>query len=122
MEFLSEEWIKAYKELWNKDADLINGLKDFSAKIKYFIDKSDKPAMMLVVKDGVATDASVASGDDFDFELWASLENWERLKSGDLSPRSAMLTKKLKFKGSMITAMKYMSGFEKSLKLMGEVR
>jgi len=38
-----------------------------------------------------------------------------------MGPRAAMLTKKLKFKGSMITAMKYMSAFEESLRLMLKV-
>lgn len=38
-----------------------------------------------------------------------------------MGPRAAMLTKKLKFKGSMITAMKYMGAFEESLRMMGRI-
>ena len=51
----------------------------------------------------------------------ASPENWKKLATGEMGPRAAMLTKRLKLKGSMITAMRYMSAFEESLKMMSKV-
>jgi putative sterol carrier protein len=68
-----------------------------------------------------AVEAGRADSRDYDFELWASLDNWKKLATGDMGPKAAMLTKRLKFKGSMITAMKYMSAFEDSLKMMGNI-
>lgn len=119
--FLSEEWIKAYAQEWNKNEKLKNELKDFSASIKYYIEGKEDQAVELVVEKGVAKSAGKANSHSYDFELWASLENWKKLATGDMGPKAAMLTKRLKFKGSMITAMKYMSAFEESLRMMGKV-
>ena len=119
--FLSEEWIKAYAEEWNKNEKLKNELKDFSASIKYYIEGRESDAVHLIVQNGEAKEAGKADSKSYDFELWASVENWKKLATGDMGPKAAMLTKRLKFKGSMITAMKYMSAFENSLRMMGKV-
>lgn len=120
-EFLSEDWIKAYMEEWNKNEKLKSDLKDFSASIKYYIEGREKDAVELIVERGVAKSSGKANSDKYDFELWASLENWKKLATGDMGPRAAMLTKRLKFKGSMITAMKYMTSFEESLRMMSRI-
>ncbi len=120
--FLSEEWIRAYREEWNKNEELKKDLKSFSARIKYFVEGKEEEAVELVVEKGEAVSAGRAEqGSKYDFELWASPENWKKLATGEMGPRAAMLTKRLKFKGSMITAMKYMKSFEGSLKMMSKV-
>ncbi len=119
--FLSEEWIKAYKEEWNKNENLKSGLKNFTASIKYYIENNDQVPVELIVGNGIAESAGFPNRIDYDFEMWASIENWKKLASGNLGPRAAMLTKKLKFKGSMVTAMKYMGPFEESLRMFGKI-
>ncbi|AAC06467.1 putative protein [Aquifex aeolicus VF5] len=120
--FLSEDWIKAYAEEWNKNEKLMNDLKNFSASIKYYVEGKENDAVELIIEKGKAVSAGKADPNKrYDFELWASLENWKKLATGEMGPRAAMLTKRLKFKGSMITAMKYMGAFEESLKMMGRV-
>ncbi|PMP61634.1 MAG: sterol-binding protein [Hydrogenobaculum sp.] len=118
--FLSLEWMEAYKELWNKKQDLINELNGFTASIKYKVEGYE-PGVMLLVEKGAAKNVDEAKGDKYDFEMWSSIDIWKRLAINDLSPKAALLTKKLKFKGSMITAMKYMSAFEKSITMMSEI-
>ncbi|MFN3598756.1 MAG: SCP2 sterol-binding domain-containing protein [Aquificaceae bacterium] len=120
-EFLSEDWIKAYMEEWNKNEKLKSGLKDFSASIKYYIEGREKDTVELIVERGVVKSSGKANSHKYDFELWASLENWKKLITGEMGPRAAMLTKRLKFKGSMITAMKYMTSFEESLRMMARI-
>lgn len=119
--FLSEEWIKAYADEWNSNEKLLKELKDFSAKIKYFVEGREDEGVCIKVERGKVVEAGKADSSKYDFVLWASRENWKKLAEGDMGPRAAMLTKKLKFKGSMITAMKYMSAFEESLRLMGRI-
>lgn len=119
--FLSEDWIRAYAEEWNKNEKLKSDLKDFSASIKYYVEGKEGEAVELIVDKGVAKSAGKANSHSYDFELWASPENWKKLATGEMGPRAAMLTKRLKFKGSMITAMRYMSASEESLKMMSKV-
>jgi len=120
--FLSEDWIRAYAEEWNKNEKLKKELKSFSARIKYFVEGKEGEAVEIVVKNGEVVEAGKANSEErYDFELWTSSENWKRLAKGEMGPRAAMLTKRLKFKGSMITAMKYMGAFEESLKMMGKI-
>ncbi len=119
--FLSEEWIKAYMEEWNRNEKLKESLKGFSASIKYFIEGKEEDAVELMVEKGEAKSAGKANSHKYDFEMWATLDNWRVLATGQMGPKAAMLTKRLKFKGSMITAMKYMGAFEESLRMMGKV-
>ena len=119
--FLSEDWIRAYAEEWNKNEKLKSDLRDFSASIKYYVEGKEGEAVELIVEKGIAKSAGKANSQSYDFELWASPENWKKLATGEMGPRAAMLTKRLKFKGSMITAMKYMSAFEESLRMMSQV-
>ncbi len=119
--FLSEEWMQLYKDEWNKNDKLVNDLKGFTASIKYFIEGKEDEAVELTVENGVAKSAGKADNKKYDFEMWATYDNWKILAKGEMGPKAAMLTKKLKFKGSMITAMKYMGSFEESLRMMGRV-
>ena len=122
MDFLSAAWIQRYKTLWNQDLDLVHGLKGFNALIEYGWDGESRPSAYLLVQDGRATDAHYAVPPATpDFVMKANPENWDRLRAGSLSGRAALLTKKLKFQGSMITAMKYMNPFNKSIELIGKV-
>jgi len=119
--FLSVAWLSAYAEEWNKNEKLKKELKDFSASIKYYVEGKEDEAVQLIVEKGRVVAVGVAFDGKYDFELGASLENWKKLATGEMGPRAAMLTKKLKFKGSMITAMRYMSAFEESLRMMGRI-
>ncbi len=119
--FLSEEWIKKYAEEWNKNETLKEGLKKFSATIKYYIEGSEQEPVYIKVEKGQVVEAGIAPDMKYDFEMWATPEDWKTLATGGMGPKAAMLTKKLKFKGSMITAMKYMGAFEESLRMMGKI-
>jgi len=120
--FLSEEWIKQYAEVWNNDEELVSGLKGFNATIKYFIDGSDQPPVYIKVEDGKVVEAGLAEeGKEYDFEMWASIDNWKKLATGELGPKKAMMFRKLKFKGDMATAMAKMGPFSRSLQDMSKV-
>ena len=119
--FLSEEWIEKYAHEWNKNDKLKEGLKNFSATIKYYIEGSERPPVYIKVERGEVKEYGLAPNMKYDFEMWATPENWKILATGKMGPKAAMITKKLKFKGSMITAMKYMAPFEESLKMMSKI-
>ena len=119
--FLTPEWIAEYAHYWNQNETLINSLKNFNARIKYYIEGGDQPPVYIHVEGGEVKNCGIANGGKYDFEMWATPDDWKTIVSGEMGPKAAMLTKKLKFKGSMITAMKYMGPFQESLILMGKV-
>jgi len=119
--FLSEEWINEYAQEWNRNEKLKDGLKNFTATIKYSIEGNPQEPVYLQVENGEVTKSGIAPNMNYDFEMWATLDNWKTIATGKMGPKAAMLTKKLKFKGSMVTAMKYMGAFEESLRMMGRI-
>lgn len=122
MEFLSEPWIKAYHQLWNENLSLVVGLGGFTALIEYGWEGEGKPSAFLQVKNGVAVSHHFGSAPAKpDFVMKATAEVWDKMRSGELGGRAALLSRKLKFQGSMITAMKYMNPFNKSIELIGQV-
>ncbi|MCX7945790.1 MAG: SCP2 sterol-binding domain-containing protein [Hydrogenophilus sp.] len=123
MQFLSPEWMARYREAWNANEKLVKGLSGFSALIEYGWADGSRPSVFLEVKDGeaVATYDRLPDGRSPDFVMHATEEVWQALRDGSLSGRAALLSRKLKFKGSMITAMRYMGPFEESIRLIGKV-
>lgn len=121
-DFLSPAWAARYRDAWNADRTLTEGLRGFSALIEYGWDDGARASVFLKVEDGRVVDVAPAPpAGKPDFVMKASPENWRRLRDGTLSGRAALLTKKLRFQGSMITAMKYMGPFERSIELLGKV-
>jgi len=120
-DFLSQSWIERYQQAWNADESLVSGLKGFSALIEYGWADGSAPSVYLEVADGRAVATYTTAPRAPDFVMKATPENWQRMRDGSLSGRAALLTKKLKFQGSMITAMKYMGPFERSIALLGQV-
>ncbi len=122
MQFLSHEWVKAYGELWNNNQELAKGLKKFNNLIEYRYEDKDLAPVQIDVENGKCIYAGPkVKGREPDFEIWATTQNWENIIAGEQGVRSAMLTKKLGFNGSMITAMKYMSDFQKSIEMMSQI-
>lgn len=122
MQFLSENWAKAYLNLWNSSENLMVGLKNFNNVIEYKYDDKDLPPVQIDIKNGKCIYAgSVIDGRKADFEIWATTENWKNIVSGAIGVRSAMLTKKLGFKGSMTITMQYMSPFFNSIEMMSRI-
>lgn len=121
-DFLTAAWAERYKNAWNRDETLIKGLQGFSALIEYGWEDGSRPSAFLKVENGVVVATAFANAPGKpDFVMKASPDNWQRLREGTLSGRAALLTKKLKFQGSMITAMRYMGPFEASLALLGSI-
>lgn len=119
-EFLTAEWMQSFREAWNADGYLRRSLRSFSATIHYVIDDASTVAE-LVVRDGEAVAAGTAGSGEPDFRLAANGGTWSRLATGDLRPRAAIRTGRLRMRGSLITATRHIDAFEESLRLMSRV-
>lgn len=81
-----------------------NNIDPIGAKIKF---KLDDEAILI---DGTG-EGNVVTGDDLEADcvISTSMENFLKLKSGDLNPMMAVMTGKVKIKGDMGLAMKLQS-------------
>ncbi len=121
LRFLSEEWIKQYQARWNGDPELIRGLWRMNATMKYYVEGAERDAVFIRLKKGDAVESGKAGYGSYDFVMWATPNDWKQIASGALGPKKAMALRKLKFKGSMITAMRHIGAFGRSLQMMSEV-
>lgn len=119
--FLSPEWMEAYREAWNQRPEIVEGLKGFNAWIEYGWAGAEAASVYLRVDDGRATRTDTVAPTHTDFVMHATPENWRRIYTRELNGRAALLTRKLQFKGSMITAMRYMTPFNASIALLGDI-
>lgn len=123
VKFMSEEWIKLVADQWNTNNLLIQqDLRNFSASWEYYIeDKPDIPHMMMVCKEGKIVFAGKKDDRVCDFEMWTTLENWKKILNKEISAKTALMSRKLKFKGSMMTAIKYFRAFDIHLRILGDI-
>ena len=129
-DLFSEEWMKAFMEEWNKEPALSGELEKigFNSVIGYGFQDEDKPRGVLVVESGKATSAGSYSGQELNWDLRASADNWNKwLKKGIgmMSLGMAYTSRKLKFNVGdymgMIKDPRMAGPFVKSFDVMGRV-
>ena len=129
-ELFSEEWMKSFMEAWNGEPDLAGALEkiSFTSVIAYGFDGEDAPRGFIDVQNGAVVAAGAYAGQELNWDLRASKENWETWLKKGLSMMSlgmAYTTRKLKFKvgdyKAMIKDPRMAGPFIKSFEVMGKV-
>lgn len=129
-EMFSEEWMLKYKDAWNNEPGLTKDLANigFNSTIAYGFDNEDTPRGVLTIKDGVAVSATGFDGQELNWDLRASTDNWQKWFNkppGMMGLGMAYTSRKLKFETGDYAAMlkdPRMAGpFIKSFSVMGRV-
>nr|CRH07094.1 conserved protein of unknown function [Candidatus Magnetococcus massalia] len=129
-ELFSDEWMKRFQEEWNNEPDLSDALAkiDFTSTIAYGIDGDGNPRGVLVVENGKAVSAGAFDGQEINWDLRASEDNWAKwIKKGlgTMGLGMAYTSRKLKFNvgdyGAMIKDPRMAGPFIKSFTVMGRV-
>ncbi|MDJ0870185.1 MAG: SCP-2 sterol transfer family protein [Gammaproteobacteria bacterium] len=129
-ELFSEEWMKSFMEAWNGEPELAGALEKigFNSVIAYGFDGEDAPRGVIDVQSGAVVAAGAYAGQELNWDLRASKENWETWLKKGLSMMSlgmAYTTRKLKFKEgdykAMIKDPRMAGPFIKSFEVMGRV-
>ena len=126
----SEEWMMAFGEAWNDEADLGPALAkiDFNSVIGYGYDGHDKPRGFINVEGGFVTMAGAYDDRDLSWDLRASDSDWNKWCDKGLGMMAlgvAYTRRKLKFQvgdyGAMIKNPAMAGPFIKSFTVMGTV-
>jgi hypothetical protein len=129
-DLFSEEWMKAYMDKWNSEPELSDALSKigFNSTIAYGFDGEDQPRGVLKVENGKAVDAGTYTGQELNWDLRATPDNWKKWASkppGMMGLGMAYTSRKLKFNvgdyASMIKDPRMAGPFIKSFSVMGSV-
>jgi hypothetical protein len=129
-ELFSAEWMQKFGEEWNSEPDLGDALAKigFNSNIGYGFDGEDAPRGVLVVQDGKVTSAGAYNGEELNWDLRASEDNWNKWMEkgvGMAGLGMAYASGKLKFKvgdyKAMIKDPRMAGPFIKSFGAMGKV-
>ena len=127
----SNEWMAQYEYAWNHEPGLSDELAKigFTAVIGYGFENEPQPAAVLIVRNGKAIFSGIYQGQDLQWDLRASPDNWQRWVSKPpniMTLGVAYTSGKLKFqKGDYLSIVKdlRMAGpFIKSFAAMGQVQ
>lgn len=131
MDLFSNIWMGKYKDAWNSTGDVSDALAkiNFDSTIAWGIAGEDKPRGVLVVKGGKAVHAGEYKGEDLNWDLRASQENWSQWQQnpiGMVGLGMAVTTGKLKFAAGDYSSMMKNPGmagpFVNSFGLMSQVK
>jgi hypothetical protein len=129
-DLFSDEWMKGFMEAWNAESGLSDELAkiNFTSNIGYGFDGDDKPTGILVVENGKATAAGAYNGEELNWDLRASSDNWQKWVAkglGMMGLGMAYTSRKLKFQvgdyGAMIKEPRMAKPFILSFTVMGKV-
>ena len=126
-DLFSDEWMKSFVEQWNAEPDLSDALAQigFNSVIGYGFDGEDQPRGLLVVENGKATSGGAYNGEDMNWDIRASAEQWQKWMGkppGMMGLGMAFTSRKMKFLvgdyGSMIKDPRMAGPFIKSFSVM----
>lgn len=129
-DIFAAQWMKKLVDEWNKEPELANELSNigFNSTIAYGFENEDEPRGVLVIKKGKAVSGDVFSQQEFNWDLRASKENWQKWfkkPPGMMALGIAYTSRQLKFKKgdyvSMIKDPRMAGPFLKSFIVMGRV-
>ena len=125
-----EAWMDKFKDAWNAEPALAAALQqiNFNSVIGYGFVGDDAPVGVLVVENGFAVSGGAYNGEEMNWDLRASSDNWAnwaKKPPGMMGLGVAYTTGKLKFLvgdyGAMVKDPRMAGPFIKSFSVMGRI-
>lgn len=127
-DMFSDGWMKSFAEQWNGEPELSDALAQigFNSTIGYGFEGESAPAGVIVVENGKVTSAGAYNGEELNWDLRASADNWAKWVAkgiGMMGLGAAYTTRKLKFNvgdySAMVKDPRMAGPFIKSFSVMG---
>ncbi len=98
----NEDWMHKFQNAWNNEPGLADALHQihFNSVIAYGFDNEEQPSGVIHVKDGQVISAGPYEGEEVNWDLRASSDNWQKWSKnppGMMGLGMAYTTGKLKF-------------------------
>lgn len=129
-ELFSDEWAKAYMDLWNSDESIVTTLENanFSSVVGFGFMDDEEPAFVMSIERGRVVSVRPRTKEELNWDIRATRENWLSLivkPPGLMKLGIAYTSRKLRFLtgdyATMIRDPSLANAFVKSFALMGKV-
>jgi putative sterol carrier protein len=105
----------------NADEEFSSRARDFTASFAYKVTNKleELPPVYMRFEKGRVTEVHVLTPDDkTDYRLESEYEIWTQISKGELDGATAIMTRQMRFFGSMGDIMRYAKAFQRLLTLM----
>ena len=128
-ELFSADWAQKYKDVWNSNEGIADqlGQSGFNSVVAFGVDGEEEPRVVLTISNGQIVAAGSPNGENLNWDLRASKEEWASLVAkppGLMKLGLAYTSRKLKFKkgdyAMMIKDPSLSTAFVKCFALMGQ--
>jgi len=121
--FLSLEYWGRVEETANSDEEFGIRARGFTASFTFrATDREELPPVYVMFEDGRVTEVrGLMEGEATDFALEGSYETWVKVNQGEEDSANAIMTRQLRFKGSMSSIIRYSKAFLRLFIVMQKV-
>ena len=121
--FLTEEYFNQVQKIANTDEDFQIKAKGFTGAFTFKAeDKENLPPIYVMFQDGKVTEVrKLKEGEETDYALEGLYETWVSVNKGELDAANAIMTREIRFLGSMSSIMRYSKAFLRLFTVMTEV-
>lgn len=119
---LSLEWMQEYADLWNGTPATREGTAKLDMVIEFRLAEDEtRSAQLKVVQGEAVRTAPPGDKEKPDYQMTAKAEIWKLLGEGELEPTRALMGRKVKFRGPLMTAMSHLPALEESMRFFGRI-
>ena len=120
MRYFSPEYFSELATRLNADAEWNKKAATLTAKLVLTV--TDREAsFLLTIADGAVTASAVAADEPADFKFGAPYEVWTKVSRAELDFNTAVITGKMKFKGSLPKIMRIQSEVGRLVQVAAEI-
>ncbi len=123
VKFGSMPWLDQYVDLWEKNQELIDQLKDFSATVAYrYLDRPDITPKYVRIENGhIKEHGEMTDESAMDYVISANYDTWKSMAFGELDPVKAVMARKIRVSGNLSALMKHAPGFALTLNIVQSI-
>jgi len=120
--FLTEEYFNQVQKIANTDEDFQIKAKGFTGAFTFKVTDKDFPPIYVMFQEGKVTEVrKLKEGEETDYALEGPYETWVSVNKGELDAANAIMTREIRFLGSMSSIMRYSKAFLRLFTVMTEV-
>jgi len=120
--FLTEEYFNQVQKIANTDEDFQIKAKGFTGAFTFKVTDKALPPIYVMFQEGKVTEVrKLKEGEETDYALEGPYETWVSVNKGELDAANAIMTREIRFLGSMSSIMRYSKAFLRLFTVMTEV-